>query len=271
MATGEGPEAARRAAEAALGALSEDRLLGGRVRLLQPKAGYRAATDPVLLAAAVAAKVGETVLELGIGAGAASLCLAARVPGLQLTGLEIEPGYAALSRANAAAAGVALEVIEGDVAAMPAGLRARRFDHVIFNPPYHAHGPASPIPVRDRAHREAAEGAGLTAWLVAALKRARPRGRITLIHRAERLPEILAALHGPAGGIRALPLTARAGRPAGRVIVTARTQVATPFALLAPLVLHAGAVHVLDGDDFTPEARAILRDGSALTLSEDRP
>ncbi|MEL6481790.1 MAG: methyltransferase, partial [Pseudomonadota bacterium] len=244
--------------------------LGGRVRLLQPRAGYRAATDPVLLAAAVPAKAGETVLELGIGAGAASLCLAARVAGLALTGLEIEPGYAALAQANAAVAGAALEVIEGDVAAMPPALRARRFDHVILNPPYHAHGPASPVPVRDRAHREVAGAGGLTAWIAAAVKRARPRGRVTLIHRAERLPEILAALHGPAGDIRVLPLTARAGRPAGRVVVTARTQVATPFALLAPLVLHAGAVHASDGDDFTPEARAILRDAAPLTLNEDR-
>lgn len=264
---------ARRLAEQSLGALTEDRLLGGRVRLLQPAAGYRAATDPVLLAAAVPALPGESVLELGLGAGAASLCLAARVPGLGLTGIEIEAGYAALARVNAAAAGVALEVVEGDVTAMPAGLRAWRFDHVILNPPYHAQGPASPVPVRDRAHREGAgaAGGGLGPWLAAALKRARPRGRITLIHRAERLPEILRALSGPAGAIRVLPLIARAGRPAGRVIVTARTQVATPFVLLAPLVLHEGAVHASDGDDFTPEARAVLRDAGALTLSEDRP
>ncbi|MEL6264223.1 MAG: methyltransferase, partial [Pseudomonadota bacterium] len=62
--------------------MTHDRLLGGRVGLTQPRQGYRAATDPVLLAAAVPAAAGETVLELGIGAGAAVLCLAARVPGL---------------------------------------------------------------------------------------------------------------------------------------------------------------------------------------------
>ncbi|MEM6677394.1 MAG: methyltransferase domain-containing protein [Pseudomonadota bacterium] len=253
------------AAEARLGALTQDRLLGGRLSLWQPKSGYRAATDPVFLAAAVAAGSGESVLELGIGAGAASLCLNARVPGLALTGIEIEPGYAALARANAAAAGARLEVIEGDVTAMPATLRARRFDHVILNPPYHAHGPASPVPARDRAHREGAEGI-LAPWLRAALKRVRPRGTVTLIHRAERLPEILAALSGPAGALRVLPLAAREGRPAARLIVSARSQVATPFALLAPLVLHEGAVHAGDHDHFTPAARAILRDGTALDL-----
>ncbi|MEM7497844.1 MAG: methyltransferase [Pseudomonadota bacterium] len=252
--------------------MTEDGLLGGRVVLWQPASGYRAATDPVFLAAAVPAEAGDSVLELGIGAGAATLCLAARVPDLAITGLEIEPGYAALARANAALGGVPLEVIEGDVAAMPADLRARRFDHVIMNPPYHAHGPASPVAVRDRAHREdEREGKGLTAWLKAALKRARPRGRITIIHRAARLPEILAALDGPAGEIRILPLQARAGRAASRVIVTARTQVATPCALLAPLVLHEGAIHAEDREDFTAAARAVLRDGAALQLTEERP
>ncbi|MEO0822177.1 MAG: methyltransferase [Pseudomonadota bacterium] len=247
--------------------MREDRLLGGRVRLLQPLSGYRAATDPVLLAAAVPARDGESVLELGIGAGAAALCLAARVPGLALAGLELQPPYASLARANAAANGVSLALWEGDVAAPPAALRARRFDHVILNPPYHAHGPASPKPGRDLAHREAAS---LGVWLAAAIARTRPRGRVTLIHRAERLPEILTALSGPAGDIAVLPLAARAGRPAKRVIVSARTQVATPFRLLAPLVLHEGPAHSGDGDDFTDAARAILRDAAPIALEEPR-
>ncbi|MDT8344261.1 MAG: methyltransferase, partial [Thermohalobaculum sp.] len=105
---------------AGFGALTEDRLLGGRVRLLQPGAGYRAATDPVLLAAAVPARPGERVLELGIGAGAATLCLAARVAGLVHAGLEIQPDYLALAARNAALNGVALVLFEGDVAAPPA-------------------------------------------------------------------------------------------------------------------------------------------------------
>lgn len=251
------------------GPLTEDLLLGGRVRLSQPVAGYRAATDPLLLAAAVPARAGETVLELGLGAGAAALCLAARVQGVVLTGVEIQPEYAALARANAAANGVSLEVVEGDVAALPAALRARRFDHVMMNPPFHAHGLASPVEGRDRAHREGEAGVG--AWISAAVARARPRGRVTLIHRAERLPEILAALSGPAGEIAVLPLAARGGRAAKRVIVTARTQMRGPFRLLAPLVLHEGAAHSADGDDFTAAARAILRDGAALSLEDHKP
>ncbi|MGF1553730.1 MAG: tRNA1(Val) (adenine(37)-N6)-methyltransferase [Paracoccaceae bacterium] len=236
--------------------------------LSQPVRGYRAATDPVLLAASVPARPGESVLELGIGAGAATLCLAARVGGLALAGLELQPGYAALARANAARAGAAVEVIEGDVAAMPRSLRARRFDHVALNPPWHAHGPASAAPARDLAHREAAEGASLERWIAAALARARPRGRVTIVHRAEALDRLLAALSGAAGEIRVKPLQPRPGRAAGRVIVTARTQVRAPLRLLAPLVLHEGAAHTGDREDFTAEARAILRDAAPLDLSD---
>lgn len=247
--------------------LREDRLLGGRVRLLQPLAGYRAATDPVLLAAAVPAGRGEHVLELGIGAGAATLCLATRVDGLFLAGLELQEIHIDLAARNAALNRVELTLFQGDVAAPPPALRAMSFDHVIMNPPYHgAASPASPVATRDRAHREG--DAGIADWIGTALARARPRGRITLIHRAERLPEILAALWGRAGAIEVLPLSARPGRDAKRVIVRARKGVRTPFRLLAPLVLHEGPAHLADQDDFTEAARAILRDGAAIDFKE---
>jgi tRNA1(Val) A37 N6-methylase TrmN6 len=240
-----------------------DALLGGRVRLIQPADGYRAATDPVLLAAACPARPGETALDLGCGAGAAALCLAARVPGLVLAGLEIQPAYAALARRNAEANGAALTVHEGDVAAPPAALRAQVFDHVIANPPFfEAAAPGSPVADRDAARREGAGGAAL--WIDAGLRRLKQGGWLTVIHRAERLPEMLASLAGRAGAVAVLPLAAREGRAAKRVILRARKDRGGPFRLAAPLVLHAGPAHDRDADDFTETARAILRDAAAL-------
>lgn len=242
-----------------------DYLLGGRVRLWQPVQGYRAATDPVLLAASLAPRPGASVLELGLGAGAASLCLAARLPGLALAGLELQPGYAALARLNAALNGAALAVWQGDVAALPAALRARSFDQVLLNPPYFAPGTsASPTPHRDLAQREGA--ADLGAWIGAGLARLHPGGWLSLIHRAERLGDILAALTPRAGDIAIRPLAAREGRAAKRVLVAARKGARGPLRLLAPLVLHAGPAHLEDGDDFTATARAILRDAAALEM-----
>lgn len=242
--------------------LTEDDLLGGRVRLLQPRHGYRAGTDPVMLAAACPAAPGERALDLGCGAGAAALCLGARAPGVDLHGLEVQPAYAALAAVNGAAAG--LTVHEGDAREPPAALRALSFDHVLTNPPWFpAEAPASPDAGRAVA-RLARVSTG--AWVDAALRRLKPRGRLTLIHRAERLGEILAALEGRAGDIRVLPLAAREGRPAGRVIVAARKGARGPLSLLAPLALHEGPCHVRDGDDFSPAAAAILRGAEPLDL-----
>ncbi len=254
------------------GEIREDRLLGGRVRLIQPLKGYRAATDPVLLAAAVPVRSGERVLDLGCGAGAAAFCLAARVPGLELHGLEIQPAYLALADENARLNGVAVTLHEGDVAAPPRALRQLAFDHVMLNPPYHAETAiASPVTGRDMAHREGArrEGAGaagtcLGDWIAAGLARLKPKGWLTVIHRAERAPELLRLLDGPAGAIAMLPLVPRAGREAGRVIIRARKGAKGPFRLLSPLVIHAGSAHLRDEDDFSPEAAAILRDAAAL-------
>ena len=229
----------------------------------QPVRGYRAATDPVLLAAAAPVADGDRVLDLGCGAGVAALCVGARVPGVVLAGLEVQAGYAGLARENAAANGVALDVHEGDLRAMPAALKAQSFDCVLMNPPwYPPDHSASPDPGRAAAHRE--DGASVADWVGAALARLRQRGWLVAIHRTERLPELLTALRGRAGAVTVLPLVARAGREAARVILRARKDVKTPFRLCPPLVLHQGMAHAHDGDDFTPGARRVLRDGAAL-------
>lgn len=245
--------------------LSCDSFLGGRLRIWQPKQGYRAAMDPVLLAAAVPALAGQCVLELGCGVGVASLCLGVRIGGLTLTGLELQHSYAELARRNADANGQAMSVFEGDLDRPPKDLRSLSFDHVIANPPYFAarNGTPATDAGRERAQREATP---LAAWMDAALRRLRPGGHLTVIQAAERLPDLMRALDGRAGDMSVLPVAPRVGRPAGRVILRARKGGRGAFRLLPPFVLHDGTAHLRDGDDLTPAARAILRDGAALDL-----
>lgn len=241
--------------------LTDDAFLCGRLHLLQPRKGYRAATDPVLLAAAVNARAGQSVLDLGCGAGAASLCLAARVPGLRHAGLELQPAYADLARRNAARNGVAMQVEEGDLAEMPRALRVD-FDHVIANPPYYpARGTPSPVAARDTALRV---DTPVAAWVAAGLTRLAPGGWLTLILSTDLLPEALAALPPRAGSAAVLPLAPREGRAAPRVILQARKTGRAPFRLLPPLVLHAGPAHDGDRESYTPEANAVLREGADL-------
>ena len=241
--------------------LREDGFLGGRLRIAQPAQGYRAGADAVMLAAACPARPGQSVLELGCGAGVALLCLASRVPDLALSGLELQPAYAALARRNARANAIPARIHEGDLGHMPAELRGESFDHVIANPPYFLGGTMAPDAGRGTARHE---DTPLQDWIAAGLRRLRPGGGITLIQRADRLGAILSALQEKAGAIKILPISARAGREAGRVIVTARKGARTPLRLLSPFILHANPSHSADGEDLTEAAQAVLREGAAL-------
>ena len=243
-----------------------DAFLGGRVTLRQPRHGYRAATDPVFLAAACPAKAGQTVLELGCGAGAASLCLAARVPGLKLFGVERQPDYAALARENAARAGAAMTVITADLGALSHDLRQMSFDHVLANPPFFPAGSGSQAqdPGREAANRE---DTPLSIWIDTARARLKPGGWLTLIHLAERLPDCLAAMGAGFGAVAVLPLQPRIGRAATRVVIRARKSARAPFALLAPFLIHEGADHAGDAPDFTDQAQAVLRAAAPLPFA----
>lgn len=243
--------------------LTDDAFLDGRLRLWQPAHGYRAAADPVLLAAAAPAGPGARVLDLGCGVLTAGLCLAVRVPGIALAALERQAPYADLARRNAARNGVAAEVVEGDVAWMPAALR-RPFDVVLLNPPYFLPGDGTPArdPGREAALREETP---LDVWLDAAARRVVPGGWLVLIQAAERLPDVLAALPRTMGSVSVLPTQPRPGRSARRIVLRARKGGRAPFVLLPPLVLHDAPAHDGDRDSYTPAARAVLREGAALS------
>jgi len=182
-----------------------------------------------------------------------------------VTGLEVQPDYAALARRNAAENGAALTVFEGDVAAPPAALRALSFDHVMLNPPYFRREPGTEAqdPGRETA---LAEALPLAAWIATAIRRLRSEGWLTLIHRAERLADVLAALDGRMGAVRIRPLAPRTGRDALTVIVQARKGGRAPLRLLAPLILHQGDRHPGDAPHFSETAAAILSDGAALPM-----
>lgn len=243
--------------------LTRNGFLGGRVQLWQPARGYRAGVDPVLLAAAVPARAGEAVLELGCGAGQALLCLAARVPGLALAGVELQAPYADLARRNAAASGQAIDVYETDLAAMPEALKQRQFHHVIANPPYYRAGAHSQA--RDAGRKVAlGEGTPLADWIAAAARRLAPKGYLHMIQRADRMPDMLAGCSGMLGSLEVLPLAPRQARAAELVILRARKGGRADFRLHAPLILHEGDRHERDGESYRPEIRAVLRDGAAL-------
>jgi tRNA1(Val) A37 N6-methylase TrmN6 len=236
---------------------SDDRLLGGRVALRQPVQGFRAGLDAVLLAAFVPAAPGQCVLEAGCGSGAVFLCLAARVPGLSVTAVERETSMAALARGNAAANGVAAEVIEADVADPAVARRLAPCDHAFANPPYWPGGTPPPGAVRRAATHEG--GAGLAAWAAFLAAALRAGGTLSLVLPAARFDAGVAALRAAGcGSVTLLPVAPRAGAPAKRVLLRARRGGRGPARLLPALVLHE------EGGAFTAAADAVLRDAAPL-------
>ena len=206
------------------------------------------------------------MLELGCGAGAAILCLMTRVAGLEATGVEMQAPYADLARHNAKANGLALEVVTARIEALPKALSARAFDHVIANPPYFdANSVTSPKNAsKEIAHEAPAEM--LALWVDVARRRLRPAGQLTLIHRVEALPRLLAALEGPFGDISVIPITSRRDRASERVILRARKGRRGPMSLQAPLVMHHGKCHGAADDAYSDVAKSILLEAEALPM-----
>lgn len=241
---------------------TEDRLLGGRIRLRQPAAGYRVAIDPVFLAAAVPAEPHQLVLDVGCGAGAAMLCLAARVPHSRVVGLEMQRDLVRLAGDNTILNGLEarVSVMIGDLLHAPPRLAPGSFDHVMANPPHLARGRASSAATPGRAEATVEGEADLAAWVRFALAMVRAKGSVTFVHRADRIDDLIAEIAGRAGEVVVFPLWAGPGKPASRILVRARKQVAAPARLAPGLALHE--------PDGRPSALAegVLREGRGLDL-----
>ncbi len=244
--------------------VTEDAILGGRVTLLQPKDGFRAAVDPVLLAACVPATPKDQVLDCGTGSGAAALALAARVPDVTVLGVDVQPNLIALAGRAAHRNGLEDRVRFQlcDVADPAKAMQTRLFDHVMSNPPFleARHGQVPKDKARALASVEST--ADLATWLRFMADRLRDGGTLSIIHRFDRVPEILGLLDGGFGDVKRLDLVpVDDGRPVKRTIVQA-----VKGAPAGTVTETRMVVHHADGG-FTPEAEAVLRDAMPLPMS----
>jgi len=235
--------------------VTEDTVLNGRVRLRQAVTGYRAGMDAALLAAACDAAPGERVIEAGCGVGGALLAAARRREGTRFVGVERDAAAAGLARGNVGLNGLddRVEIVDGDVERGFRALDLPVFDAAISNPPFFDDPAALRAPAPEKSGAWMADG-GLAAWTAFCLKAVREGGTVTLIHRADRLADLLALLAPKAGSFRIRPIAPFADAPAKRVIVRAIKTGKAPLVLLPPLVLHerGSAAH-------SAEAEAILR------------
>jgi tRNA1(Val) A37 N6-methylase TrmN6 len=252
-------------------AFSDDALLDGRVRLLQPCGGHRAGSDAVLLAAAVEPLATGAVVDLGAGSGAVGLMIGARTQAT-IVFVEKDPALVEMCRRNVDRNGLQdrARVVEADILA-PArerrwnGLLAASADVVVTNPPFLEEGRsrASPDAGRARAH-QLPEG-GIAGWIRVCADLLKPKGRLALIHRADRLADCLRHLEPGFGAIAVKAIHPRADEPASRIVITAVKGSRAPMMLAPPLVVHEA-----DGR-FTGEAEAIHRGDALLRMRNGRP
>lgn len=243
--------------------------LDGRITILQPASGPRAAIDALFLAAAVPVIEGKAqkVLEAGIGTGAASLSLCARVKDAQITGVEIQEELAALARENARLNAFENRccIIEADITGgaqelEDAGLVRESFDHVMANPPFHTRGSSREAVDPQTAKAYTADEGDLEKWVRFLTSMAAPRATLTMIHRTEVLRELLGLLEGRFGAVTVYPLFPRQGEPAKRILVQGIKGSRAPVALLPGMVLHE------TNGDYTQAADAVLRMNAVLSV-----
>lgn len=246
--------------------LSDDAFLGGKLQLLQPEKGYRAGIDAVLLAASIPASDDESVFEAGLGTGVAAACLARRVAGVTITGIEIASRYAMIAEENARRNDLAdrIRVLKGDLTDSMRHDDAdwpppASFAHAYANPPFFEEASVQAPADALRAQAHLLKPGALEAWVKVMSSLVRPRGTVSIIHPASSLPRLLAAMEPRLGNLTVLPMRSRREEAASRIIVRGTRGSKAPLRLLPGLVLHGG-----EGGGFLPEIDAVLRTGAPL-------
>ena len=245
--------------------LTKNKFLGNKLEIFQFPDGYRGNMDSVLVAASVAAESGQKVLELGCGNGVALCCLLHRVGGLEVYGIEFDRRVAELCRRNISLNKFKAKIFNADIATSIRELNSLSFDHVFMNPPFFKKNAVkkSPIPSSNQAKVETVP---LSEWFSVAKKRCRPKGKITIIQRVERLPEIMECLSGHFGQITVQPISSFEDASPKTVIVQATKSSSAAFKLLAPKTVHRR--DTLSGKVvYEEELNKILRSGYPLLLN----
>ncbi len=241
---------------------SEDFLLGGRVLIRQPTEGYRVAIDPIFLAASIEIEPNDTILDVGAGVGAASLCLATRAPNVRVTGVELQRDLVRYAAENVKLNKLRerVEILHGDLLRPPPRLAAGTFSHVMTNPPYLNATRNNISPNETKAMANLEGEADLDQWAKFSLLMVKPKGSITFIHRADRLDQILSYFSGKLGNITIYPLWPGKNKPAKRVLIRGIKNTNGALRLLPGMVLHT------DDGRYTPEADAVLRQAKAIVM-----
>ena len=242
-----------------------DDFLGGRISLYQPREGYRANIDSVLLASAVNAEAGQHVLELGCGVGTVIYCLKARIPDVEVVGVEIQKRYAQLAALNAKRNNFRAKIVPVCITKIPSEYKKSPFHFVILNPPYRKSSNSVPPRNIERDISTRESELKLADWIKVAISRCAFNGQVVLIHDAERLQDVLKAFASTMGNVCILPLSSHKKQNAKRILIRATKGSRGALSILPPLVIHKNESDIASGENYSLKVKKILSQGTILT------
>jgi len=243
--------------------VSQDEFLGGLITLKQPIKGYRITSDSIFLAASISPKKDEKILDIGAGSGALLSCIAARlgegIKTLTLHGVEIQDDLIALARENGPDC---ISYFSGNIFQDIDGCDANYYDHVISNPPYYEKGKINPSPYETKAVAHGGNMVELELWIERSMRMVKPKGYLTVVHRADRLGDIVKIMSQKAGAIIIYPFYSKLEKDANRVIIRAQKDANGPLTLKSGMV-----VHKYDGN-YSEKAEDVLRRVNYLDITK---
>ena len=240
---------------------TKDSFLGGGIRIWQPKKGYRAGIDPILLAASVNVSAGQKVLDLGCGVGTASFAIGYRVKNVELYGIEIQKVFADLADLNSKENGIEFQVECADISKLSSNITSKNFDHVIANPPYFDRK-SSVRGINISKEKSFGDTRPISEWLKVAAKRAKPKGFVHFIVRSDRLMEIFTNMPNSLGSLVITPVISRKNENAKLTILHAKKNGRAGFIISSPIVLHPQKSDIRE--KYIPEVDKVLRNGASL-------
>ena len=240
---------------------TKDSFLGGGIRIWQPKKGYRAGIDPILLAASVNVSAGQKVLDLGCGVGTASFAIGYRVKNVELYGIEIQKVFADLADLNSKENGIEFQVECANISKLSSNITSKNFDHVIANPPYFDRK-SSVRGINVSKEKSFGDTLPISEWLKVAAKRAKPKGFVHFIVRSDRLMEIFTNMPNSLGSLVITPVISRKNENAKLTILHAKKNGRAGFIISSPIVLHP--LKSSSREKYVPEVDKVLRNGTSL-------
>ena len=172
-----------------------EEVLFGRIRMTIPDAQFRVSTDSMVLAD-FCRDAGGRGLDLGCGCGTLGLLLLGSGAAGSVCGIEIQPEAARQAEENARQNGLAarFSVVCGDLRQAHAQIPAGSFDFAVSNPPYYPPG-SGRLRKEDSLSLARSElCCPLDALCAAAARALRWGGRLYLVHKPERLTDLLVTL-----------------------------------------------------------------------------